>query len=458
MSQLNLYGPPGSGKSRQLTKLFISSSQQAGPQAVAAVTFTRTAAEELRQRVGAALGLQPNPRRLRAQIPWVGTIHSLCYKLLGLNQERVVSTKKLRDWASNVGFTMQKYQDEPLWNDEIDTAYPSESVQRGAEVDLMRLALGMSRHRMIPLEEVWELLPGELTETIGFGTIERMIREYTTWKQDESLYDFEDMLEQGREMPLPVKVLLCDEVQDNSPLLWSVIDRWKEHTQLAVMAGDPYQAIYLFAGADPDLFRNQPGQWKTIGDCHRFDDATAQYAKNLLVREFDADELLGTWHGVGGEKRDGTAFVLARTHTLVATMENHLREQGVPYTKLRGKGPIERLAGRVYAGLAQLRDPNATLPVELLQDLVSEATLTGAQRRNLGLKVRKSGLALVDREDVEQIFGAPLDAIMVEWLEDGEYFRAVEQRFGLPAFTSQPVIATGTIHAAKGREADRVVL
>src|SRR5439155_16440616 len=105
---------------------------------------------------------------------------------------------------------------------------------------------------------------------------------YNDFKNDTGKIDFEDMLFLGMKMDLPVSVLLCDEVQDNSALLWSVIDAWAKPVGMSVMAGDPWQAIYLFSGASPDLFRKREGTWRTIGNSHRLSARTAEFALSLL--------------------------------------------------------------------------------------------------------------------------------------------------------------------------------
>src|SRR5262249_55239827 len=100
-----------------------------------------------------------------------------------------------------------------------------------------------ARHRMMSIEDAWDEIPwGYMGPTISPGQAEDIAREYEDFKKQVHRIDFEDMLELGRRQSLPVDVLLADEVQDNSKLLWSVIDHWSQGIDY-VMAGDPYQAI-----------------------------------------------------------------------------------------------------------------------------------------------------------------------------------------------------------------------
>src|SRR5438105_8491399 len=97
--RISLYGAPGTGKTTRLTAQFVEAVRTLGPERVAATTFTRAAADELRVRASAALGLPNDIRALRRMLPWVGTTHSLALRLADLPPGRVVDGKKLQDFA-----------------------------------------------------------------------------------------------------------------------------------------------------------------------------------------------------------------------------------------------------------------------------------------------------------------------------------------------------------------------
>src|SRR5215831_14108998 len=103
MAIRKIYGPPGTGKTRRLTELAIRAAYLYGPKRVCALTFTRAGAEELRGRIAASLGLNPpsdewsRRKYYAAHLPWVGTIHSLCYRLI--DRQPVVSARDLTAFA-----------------------------------------------------------------------------------------------------------------------------------------------------------------------------------------------------------------------------------------------------------------------------------------------------------------------------------------------------------------------
>jgi ATP-dependent exoDNAse (exonuclease V) beta subunit len=129
---------------------------------------------------------------------------------------------------------------------------------------------------------LYDLVPwGYKGLTVSLERCERIAREYADFKRAAGKIDFEDMLEAGRTLALPVRVFLVDEVQDNSPLLWQTVDAWIG-THKAYLAGDPYQAIYLFSGAEPSLFIEHPGALHPLGDSRRLTARASEDAQQVL--------------------------------------------------------------------------------------------------------------------------------------------------------------------------------
>ncbi|MGC1261838.1 MAG: UvrD-helicase domain-containing protein, partial [Jannaschia helgolandensis] len=75
----------GTGKTRALTARIahLMASGRARPNEILAVTFTNKAAREMRERVGGMMG------QVAEGMPWLGTFHSVCVKLLRRHAELV---------------------------------------------------------------------------------------------------------------------------------------------------------------------------------------------------------------------------------------------------------------------------------------------------------------------------------------------------------------------------------
>jgi superfamily I DNA/RNA helicase len=460
-----IYGPPGTGKTRALTDMAIQAAARFGPERVAALTYTRAAATELKERIARALGVDlpedsyARARKLGVYLPWVGTIHSLAYKLA--DRPPVLRQADLRQFVAAQG----GHSDVP-YPTEVDHVEGYEWLEAGRDEVEQALALwAVARHRCLPLDAAFGVMAwGPEGPQVSPERASRLVAEYAAFKHSLGKIDFEDMLVLGLQATPPVDVLLADEVQDLSPLLWQVQDTWA-HGLLYVMAGDPYQALYIWSGAEPRLFIEHPGKLVPLGHSHRLTAPSADRAQGVLRAAGAADpEWLGTWTGIGaGEPRDGTTFWLARTGRLVAAVARRLEDQGVPFGHLRGPGPLEQKPAQAYRVLAQLRLRGAA-PLEAVSALAQELERGWLAH---GAKARLKALHAADPEaywDVTEVrheFGGRDPdwlASLHHGLQHGEYYERVYRAHGLRPFTERPSTLLGTIHAAKGREADVVHL
>lgn len=433
--QANLYGPPGSGKTRRLGSIAQAVVAEHGPQALGAVTFTRAAAGELVQRLGGG------------KFPYVGTIHSLCYRALG--QPPILRPSDRLAWARGVGDQLASFggADSP---NALDT-YELPDLQNLSPAVRSLQLYAAARQRRQPIDQVFWLL-----EDGGGPSLEAvsgLVRSYEDFKRQAGRIDFEDLLEYGRNEPIPVRYLLVDEAQDNSALLWSVIDAWAERIPYLICAGDPYQAIFQFSGGDPRLFRGRAGSWQLIGDSFRLDQASADFARAIL-RDLGPDPLLAAWAGRGSSApEDASHFWLARTNRLVDQLATELRWQGIPYANLNGSGPLGGRAATAYRALLQLRD---------------EGSISGSQTEVVAQAMPARLVGHAEKQRVQGLGKASPDARFsaddLRWdaeralrsLPDADYFGRVVANHGPLALAARPLHLVGTIHAAKGREADHV--
>jgi len=448
---VKLYGPPGTGKTTRLTAQALRVVNEYGPDRLCAITFTRTAADELKERIATARGLKPpadgwaRRKFFNNILPWVGTIHSLALKMTG---GKVMDSDDLKAFVLSLGGTPTRHDMDEL--EGYTWAEPGRD-----EVEAALAVHSAARHRMIPIEQAYLVVPWDPRgPVVSVERCEHIAQAYTDFKVQIGRIDFEDMLEAGLFETPPVDVVLADEVQDNSPLLWRAVDAWSVG-RLTALAGDPYQAIYLFSGAAPELFINHPGVLRPLGDSRRLTAHAAERAQSILYSAgYRDEEWLGTWTGTGsGEVTDGTEFWLARTARLLRPVYEQLEEAGVPYGNVRGGGPLERKAAHAFRALVQLRQRGA-ISALAMAGLIDQ--LSGLPR---GLKAESARLARQAPEHMVEahILGRDLRAEALG-LPHGEYYERVLAQHGLQAFVQPPLVRVGTIHAAKGREADTVHL
>jgi len=122
--------------------------------------------------------------------------------------------------------------------------------------------------------------------TIAYSLIESIHYAYKDYKNNNNYYDFLDMLTEtlANDFSPPVKVLIIDEAQDLNPLQWALVDNWIDYPMVerVYLAGDYNQAIYGFAGANPQLLLQHIGETVFIAITHRLRKNILDYSKKII--------------------------------------------------------------------------------------------------------------------------------------------------------------------------------
>ncbi|MFP5259730.1 MAG: UvrD-helicase domain-containing protein, partial [Acidobacteriota bacterium] len=225
---------PGTGKThtliariRELLSLGVPADK------ILAVTFTRRAAAQLRERLAREDG--------GSDIPRADTLHALA--LSALTDAGAPEPVLLSEKSSQALFA--------LANPELT----------GAKLRTAWKELSLSRERLTPPEIRPQGLEGP----------EQQAERYAARKRDWNLLDFTDLLEQwlaalqaGRSRP-PYSHVLVDEVQDLTPLQLAVIAALAGADRAALFAiGDPDQSIYGFRGASGRVADALQGFWPDL--------------------------------------------------------------------------------------------------------------------------------------------------------------------------------------------------
>jgi uncharacterized protein (TIGR00375 family) len=222
---------PGTGKTQTLLgRIRRLMEADVKPRRILALTFTRRAARELRERLETSLGLaQGDP------LPQAGTLHALAFEFWkhAYGESPVV----LSEGAARRIFR-ETAPDLPAR--EADQAFDAFNLARERRED-----------------------PGpELTA---------MAHRYTKQKESWNLADYTDLLEfyleqsQGDHFHPIHHHVLVDEVQDLSPLQLELIAKLTPEGGAGFFAiGDPLQSIYSFRGAAGDVAERLRGYWPKL--------------------------------------------------------------------------------------------------------------------------------------------------------------------------------------------------
>ena len=416
----------GSGKTRVLTRRISwrVHAQTAGAGHVMAVTFTRHAAGELRNRLR-ALGV-------RDQVA-AGTFHGLAYAQLRrrwadrgerppalLDRKARVLAQLLRERGGRGRGNTPRGRDvaSPQPADlagEIEWA----KARMVAPSDYQAAAAAHGRRPPLPASEMAALY-----------------QAYEAHNQKRGLVDFDDLLlacataiEQDPEFAAGLRWryrhLFVDEFQDVNPAQFRLLQAWLGDRLDLCVVGDPNQAIYSWNGADPALLERLPHRYPTAGvvsleDNYRSSPQILAVANAVLaqgggrahagelrptrsdgavpsVRCFSNEkaEATGIARALRDAHRPGTPWsqlaVLARTNAQLVVLAEAMRARGVPFRVPAGADILDQPV--VAAALPQLSATSPAVPFSsALADLEArvreDAALTDEQRFQLEELIR----------------------------------------------------------------------
>lgn len=237
----------GSGKTKTLTHriAYLIATQKATAYNILAVTFTNKAAREMRERVAKLMGENAGNRGF---LPFVGTFHSICVRLLRQDGEHIGVPRSFVIFDESDRLVAVKRASKQLLIDE--KAFPPR---------LIASFISSAKNEMIS--------PSQYAATIN-GPAERITAKvYPIYEQilhDASGLDFDDlinrtvkMLEDQAELRdkwrRQFRYIMVDEYQDTNAAQYKLVKLLTAGHQNIAVVGDDWQSIYSWRGAD---FRN----------------------------------------------------------------------------------------------------------------------------------------------------------------------------------------------------------
>ncbi|MCF8030888.1 MAG: UvrD-helicase domain-containing protein [Desulfohalobiaceae bacterium] len=444
---------PGTGKTRTLagrTAHLLRSGCR--PRDILALTFTRAAARELRQRLDI-------PESGENEGPRVGTLHSLAYEDLTHegNKPHLLPEEEARKLFLRSNPDLSTGEGKRLWE-----------------------RLTLARETLCPEEELRE--PAS---------------NYGKEKQRLGLWDYTDLLERWLELDTAGRYsqVLLDEVQDLSPLQIRMVSRLCLPSGEGLFAiGDPGQSIYGFRGATEDVESELATYWPhlqriTLGQNYRSAQNILDFAGCLSTRPVQlTSQILDTggihFYQAQSEKQEAV-WIAERVRGLLGGT-GHLQ---VDQQNAGGLGPgdiavlvrIKALLPQLHRTLHHYGIPCSVPEQGNFWDDPRVRSLLDAVGSRLGLAepgtdtpqcpdeaLRKGPAALADAfrnsPDFDPLFwdSRPFRDLLRAWRERGGWSElldwiALERELAQMETRSQRV-ALCTLHAAKGMEFEAVFL
>lgn len=422
-----VYGPPGTGKTTYLVD-WIS---KRGSAEVGVVSFTKAAAKEMAERCGIPAGGK------------ISTLHSYGFRLSGISRDQVLNDSWLRELTKAIGIEFSATNSYEI----------SEMTKGQAYLSLYSLA----RARMTEdYKAVFKEYPeaGQLAEFLYF------VESYESFKLAYGVVDFSDMLDMARGIDPGVTVLVVDEAQDLTPQQWMLVESWTPYLQEIIVAGDDDQSIYKWNGAAPtgmpDFESRHNAKRVVLNQSYRVPSEVHKIATRLIGRvsdrvpkEYRPRDFRGEVKWVGDirmlEAPQEETLILVRNHSMREDVEKWLIEKGVAYVAEGGKpSPLRSRYANAVRVWGKLQQNMERTGMDMLSDR-DWSILERAARPEYRARLRRGDL-------LEKHWSA----VILVPEEIRVYFNRILKEKGHLPDTSGVKICT--IHASKGREADRVVL
>ena len=384
----------------------------------------------------------------------------MCFSALGISKKDVIGKEHFRELGDWLGYAFDGTWDE------------SEGVPVGSAVgDKLLFLDNLARITMRPLREIWEENYGDCS----WSELEEFQEKYQEYKSKKFLMDFTDMLSAYIAMcdPSPAEYVFVDEAQDLSPLQWQVLKHAFANVKKTTIAGDDDQSIYKWSGADVRAFLELEGDKRVLSQSYRLPKAVHDFALNIVTKiqnrfekpyaPRDAEgeiEYVSFLDSVEIDTEKSTLFLVRNTYLMPQVYE-FLETLGIPYLGRHGYSSIKK--GHVRAIIA-------------CENLRTDKQITGSEVKDLYECLRvghylthghKSKIQVIS--DTDMFDFARLNAhhglvdlavwyTMLQGINERTigYYRAVlANGYSL---THAPNVSISTVHAAKGGEADHVIV
>ena len=502
-----LFGGPGSGKTTALLDRVdeLLERDDVTIRDILVVSYTRAAAAEVRERLAERLDI--SPRALKGN---VATMHAKAYELLDLSRGDVVGEDDKQEFCEEYGVEFE---------DEYSGAgrRTARSTTIGNKIIATSQWLQRTRRDVADWYDVpfqWNVeevrLPPDIDPNAQEGNkytptwssdddridVPDVIRAWRSYKGEHGLVGFADMLERVKQRSLVphVDYLVIDEFQDITTLQYDVYEEWKPHVDRVLIAGDDDQVVYAWQGADPNLLLDAdrdedvvlPNSYRLPSRVLSVVNREIRHIDNRQEKDLKPRKEGGTVEGIDSPSMldlarnvrytiedgdDETIMILFRARYQLFQFIDEFLPLGMPFSALTDQ---------------RMWTDRLTQYVRAVEALDAGAELDGLQARRLADMLQDSAFGTNDRDelfdhideleeesDVDDLTELTVDPDTISEFAPfapgtdsaGDMLRKVTsfQRNSVEAYFDGDYqgmdpsrVRIGTIHSAKGREADHV--
>ena len=502
-----LFGGPGSGKTTALLDRVEGLLEQDGVDVrdILVVSYTRAAAAEVRERL--AERLDTTPRHLQGN---VCTMHAKAYELLNLSRGDVVGEDEKEEFCDDYGLEFEDEYSGAGRRTARSTTLGNKVIATSQWLQRTDREVGDWYDVPFKWDDEEVRLPPDIDDNAQEGnkytptwpsdddrvSVPEAIRGWRGYKGEHDVVGFADMLERVHQRSLlpNVDYLVIDEFQDITTLQYAVYEEWRPHMEQCLIAGDDDQVVYAWQGADPDLLLDTrvdddevlPNSYRLPSEILDVVNREVRHIdkrqeKDLeprkeggVVEAIDSPSVLDLVRNVRRTIQntdDDTVMVLFRARYQMFQFIDQFITEGIPFSCLTDQRMwTDRLTDYVHAIEKVDRDEALTaLEARRLADILQESAFGTADREEL-YDFLDEIEETSDEDDLAEIPVSPEDVadrvpFMPKPSSAADMARKITsfQRKSLKAYfpgdydgMAPDRVRLGTIHSAKGREADHV--
>jgi DNA helicase-2/ATP-dependent DNA helicase PcrA len=377
----------GSGKTKTLTHriAYLISHETIWPNEILAVTFTNKAAREMRERLGHLLGQDGSVRNF---MPWMGTFHGVCVRLLRLEGDKIgiSSNFVIYDEDDRQGLIKQAMKQLSIADKQIKPRAVSSAISNAKNELLDPESFAASSS-----------YPFQQSVAKIYALYEKLRKEAGALDFDDLLIEtvrlFQEQPEVRKKWRAQFKHILIDEYQDTNAAQYAIVKSLVGETRNICVVGDDWQSIYSWRGADftniLNFERDFPGaKIIKLEQNYRSTGAILEAAHNVITKNTQrTDKKLWTAEPAGapvqvhpvydeseeaytvasrisaqtaiGARKHGEFAILYRMNSQSYSLERSLLQQHVPYQIIGGVRFYDRKEIKdVIAYLRLLYQPN----------------------------------------------------------------------------------------------------
>lgn len=234
----------GSGKTKTLTHRIahIIAQGKASPSQILAVTFTNKAANEMRERVATLLGARAEDRTF---MPFMGTFHSICVRLLRQDGEHIGIPRNFVIFDEADRQAAVKMASKTHHIDE--KAFPAR---------LLSGLISSAKNELVTASQYQHTAssPAQQAAAQVFPTYEKSLHDAGALDFDDLIAKTVRLLEQNEAIKhkwqQQFKYVMIDEYQDTNAAQYRLVKLLVSDAKNVAVVGDDWQSIYSWRGAD----------------------------------------------------------------------------------------------------------------------------------------------------------------------------------------------------------------